>query len=75
MYGVYLSPLDRSTTIYNINFIHSFYIRRKMLLLCKYKMRLLLRCINHFKTDLFNNMDHMRISGTELSSVIISQTT
>ena len=27
-----------------------------------------------FKPDLINNMDHMRISGTEPSSVILSQT-
>ena len=27
-----------------------------------------------FKSDLFNHMDHMRISGTEASSVILSQT-
>ena len=27
-----------------------------------------------FKSDLINNMDHMRISGTESSSVILSQT-
>ena len=40
----------------------------------KYKKRLLLRCIHHFKSDLINNMDHMRISGTEPSSVILSQT-
>ena len=26
-----------------------------------------------FKSDLINNMDHMRISGTEPSSVILSQ--
>ena len=26
-----------------------------------------------FKSDLINNMDHMRISGTETSSVILSQ--
>ena len=26
------------------------------------------------KSDLINNMDHMRISGTEPSSVILSQT-
>ena len=38
-----------------------------------YKKRLLLRCIHHFKSDLINNMDHMRISGTEPSSVILSQ--
>ena len=37
-----------------------------------YKKRLLLRCIHHFKADLINNMDHMRISGTEPSSVILS---
>ena len=40
----------------------------------KYKKRLLLRCIHHFILDLINNMDHMRISGTEPSSVILSQT-
>ena len=38
------------------------------------KKRLLLRCIHHFKSDLIHNMDHMRISGTEPSSVIFSQT-
>ena len=39
----------------------------------KYKKRLLLRCIDHFKLDLINNIDHMRISGTEPSLVILSQ--
>ena len=29
--------------------------------------------MHHFKSDLINNMDHMRISGTEPSSVILSQ--
>ena len=38
-----------------------------------YKKRRLLRCLHHFKADLINNMDHMRISGTEPSSVILSQ--
>ena len=28
---------------------------------------------NHFKLDVINEMDHMRISGTEPSSVILSQ--
>ena len=38
------------------------------------KKRLVLRCIHHFKSDLIDdNMDHMRISGTEPSSVILSQ--
>ena len=40
----------------------------------KYIKRLLLRCIHHFKSDLINNMDHMRISGNEPSSVILRQT-
>ena len=40
----------------------------------QYKKRLLPRCIHHFISDLINNMDHMRISGTEPSSVILSQT-
>ena len=39
----------------------------------KYDKRLLPRCIQHFKSDLINNMDHMRISGTEPSSVILSK--
>ena len=29
---------------------------------------------NHFKSDLINNMDHMRFSGIEFSSVILNQT-
>ena len=33
-----------------------------------------LKCIHHFKSDLINNMDHMRISGNEPSSVIIGLT-
>ena len=38
------------------------------------KKRILLRCrsLHHIKTDLINNMYHMRISGTEPSSVILS---
>ena len=40
----------------------------------KYEKRLLLRCMHHFKSDLINNMDHMRISGTETLSVILIQT-
>ena len=39
-----------------------------------HRKRLLLRCIHHFKSDLIYSMDHMRISGTEPSSVILSQT-
>ena len=39
----------------------------------KYKKRLLPRCIHHFKSDLIYIMDHMRISGNEPSSVILSQ--
>ena len=41
---------------------------------CQYKKRLLLRCIHHLKSDLINNMDYMRISGNESSSVILRQT-
>ena len=35
-------------------------------------VELLQRCIYHFKSDLINDMDHMRISGTEPSSVILN---
>ena len=38
-------------------------------ILPKYKTRLLLRCIYHFKSDLINYMDHVRISGTEWGCV------
>ena len=38
------------------------------------KKRLLLRCIHHFKSNWINNIDHMRISGNEPSSVILRQT-
>ena len=41
--------------------------------LIKYEKRLLPRWIHHFKLDFINNMDHMHISGTEPSSVILSQ--
>ena len=34
---------------------------------------LLLSCIHHFKSDIINNMDHMRISGNEPSLVILCQ--
>ena len=40
----------------------------------KYGKILLLRCIHYLQTDLINNMDHMCISGTEPSSVFLSQT-
>ena len=36
--------------------------------------RFLLRYIRHFKSDLNSNMDHMRNSGNELSSLILSKT-
>ena len=41
-----------------------------------YKKSLPLRCtcIRHFKPDVIDNMDNIRISGTEPSSVILSQT-
>ena len=38
----------------------------------EYKKILLLRCIHHFKSDLINNMDHMRISGTAKQSSLKS---
>ena len=37
-----------------------------------YKKRLLLKSIHHFKSDLINNMVHMRILGTQTSSLILS---
>ena len=33
----------------------------------QYKKRLLLRCIDHFKSDLINNMDHISISGIDMT--------
>ena len=43
------------------------------LLVVQIQKRLLLRCIHHFESDLINNMDNMCISGTEPSSVNLSQ--
>ena len=40
----------------------------------EYKKRILRRCIHHFISDLIHNTDQMHISGTEPSSVILSQT-
>ena len=40
----------------------------------QYKNILLPRCIHYFKSDWINNMDHMRILGTDPSSVILNQT-
>ena len=37
----------------------------------EYKKRLLLRCIHHFKSDVINNMDHLRILGTEPVILVI----
>ena len=37
------------------------------------KKRLVLRCLHNFKSNLTNDMDHMRISGTKPSSPILSQ--
>ena len=39
----------------------------------QYKKRLYQDVYIIFKSDLINNMDHMRISGTEPSSVVLSQ--
>ena len=40
----------------------------------QYKKILLLSCTHHFKSDSINNMDHMCISGSQPSSVILCQT-
>ena len=47
---------------------------RSLFHLLIYKQILLLRCIHHFKSELINNMDHIRISDNEPSSVILTQT-
>ena len=44
------------------------------LFIYQYEKRLLLRYIHHFKSDIINNTDHMHFTGTEPSSVILSQT-
>ena len=53
--------------VYVLEFLRELFVK-------KYQKRLLLRCKHHFKSDLIYNMDHMRISGTEPSSVILGQT-
>ena len=38
-----------------------------------FDISVLLRCIHHFQSDFINDMGHTRISGTEPSSVILSE--
>ena len=40
----------------------------------KYEEGLILRCIHNFKSNIFNNMVHMRISGSDPSLLILGQT-
>ena len=49
-------------------------IEPSSVILSQYEKRLILICIHHFDSDVINNMDHMRISGTLPSSVILRQT-
>ena len=58
--------------VYVSRLLYHFCVYRFETFQLKYKKRLLLRCIHHFKSDLINNMDHMRILGIEPSSVILS---
>ena len=51
--------------IMNVSFLSSIWI--------KYKKKLLRSCIHYFKSDLIYSMDHMRLSGIQPSSVILSQ--
>ena len=53
-------------------FEHRYCIRYQVFF--RYEKRLLLRFIHHLKSDLIYNIDDMLISGTEHSSVILSQT-
>ena len=66
--------LRTSIGTFSILFGHSFTFT-KYSVHFKYTKKLLLRCINHFESDLINNihMDNMCISGTTPSSVILSQ--
>ena len=43
------------------------------LLTCKYRKSVLLICTHNVESDLINNMDHMRISASEPSSVILGK--
>ena len=50
-------------------------VLQKMKIDAKFKKKkLLLRCMHHFESDLINNKDHMRISDTVPSSMILIQT-
>ena len=40
-----------------------------------YNKRLRLRCINHFKSDLINNTDHMRMEWNEHRRIIFDDET
>ena len=64
-----MSDFSKSARALHVgSILHAFLFKRY-----KYKKRLLLRCKHHFKADLINKMDDMRISGTEPSSLTLSQ--
>ena len=79
-YGVFISQLIRYARAYSsceCSILRAVRLSNKLLgqgYVKEYKKRLLQRCIHHFLSDIINNVDHMRISGTEPSSVILSQT-
>ena len=57
-----------------VSYIMGHPVLNTMVIYLLYKKRLLLRCTHHFQSDLINHVDHMRISGNEPPSVILSQT-
>ena len=64
---------------YFTKFIYLFKVKKldiaiqwNIYILLWYKRRLRLICLLNLKSDLIKNMDHMRIFGTEHSSVILS---
>ena len=64
---------EQGAELYNVS-VPVFLQQLIIFTVMKYKKRLLPSCMHHFKSDLIYNMDHMHNSGTEPSSVILSQT-
>ena len=60
------TEVDRKTWLYVLS-VTLWSTSRNTHQVVEIQKRLLLRWIHHFKSDLINNMDHMRISGTDLS--------
>ena len=69
----YLTFYENTVPIYQTTISNSLYFKISHYIYSHFCTKLWSKTIHHFKSDLINNMHHMRISGTEPSSVILKR--